>query len=68
MSKEKIKPLFGFPIYHSSIDKKLYNKQKILKTILNNFKKSQIRSNWSKWSEGFAQNNKMLERINQNGY
>jgi uncharacterized protein (TIGR02466 family) len=56
MNKEKIKPLFGFPIYHSSIDKKLYDKQKILKTILSNFKKSQIRSNWSKWSEGFASN------------
>jgi len=56
MNKEKIKPLFGFPIYHSSIDKKLYNKQKILKTILSNFKKSQVRTEWSKRHEGFASN------------
>jgi len=56
MSKEKIKPLFGFPIYHSSIDKKLYDKQKILKTILSNFKKSQVRSEWSKSNEGFNSN------------
>src|SRR6056300_1642730 len=44
MNKEKIKPLFGFPIYHSSIDKKLYNKQKILKTILSKFKKPDYNS------------------------
>ena len=56
MNKEKIKPLFGFPIYQSSIDEKLFDKKKILKTILNNFKKSKIRSNWSEWSEGFASN------------
>tara|TARA_R100000353_G_scaffold172694_1_gene138154 strand:+ start:308 stop:967 length:660 start_codon:yes stop_codon:yes gene_type:complete len=56
VSKEKIKPLFGLPIYHSLIDKKLYDKQKILKTILNNFKKSQVRSQWSKSLEGFASN------------
>ena len=56
MNKEKIKPLFGFPIYQSSIDEKLFDKKKILKTILSNFKKSKIRSNWSEWSEGFASN------------
>jgi hypothetical protein len=56
MNKEKIKPLFGFPIYHSSIDKKLYDKQKILKTILSNFKKSQVRSHWNKRAERFASN------------
>ena len=54
--KEKIKSLFGIPIYQSSIDKKLYEKQKILKTILNNFKKSKIRSNWGKQSKGFVSN------------
>jgi uncharacterized protein (TIGR02466 family) len=45
--KESIKPLFGFPVYHSKIDKKKYDKKKILKTISKNFKKSELRDNWS---------------------
>ena len=46
-TKKLIKPLFGFPVYHSNIDKKKYNKRKILKTILDNFNKSSLRDNWS---------------------
>jgi len=39
-------PLFATPIYKSSIFPNLYNKNKIKKVILNNFKKSKIRNKW----------------------
>ena len=44
--KTSVKPLFGFPVYHSNIDKNKYDKKKILKPILDNFKESKIRDNW----------------------
>ena len=40
MNKEKIKPLFGLPVYHNKLDSNTFEKKKIIKTILSNFKKS----------------------------
>tara|TARA_R100001015_G_C4631620_1_gene194275 strand:- start:986 stop:1639 length:654 start_codon:yes stop_codon:yes gene_type:complete len=55
MTEKLVKQLFGFPVYHSSIDKKKYDKN-ILKTILANFKKSKIRDNWNKNHNSFTNN------------
>jgi len=39
-------PLFTTAVYQTKIDPKLYNKKKIVKTILSNFKKNKVRNKW----------------------
>ncbi len=56
ITRTSVKPLFGFPVYHSRINKNKYDKKKILKPILDNFKKSELRDTWS--ADGFH-NSKM---------
>jgi uncharacterized protein (TIGR02466 family) len=54
MNKEKIKPLFGLPVYHNKLDSNTFEKKKIIKTILSNFKKSKIRNNWVTSEQDFS--------------
>ena len=41
-----MKQVFGFPVYITNIDEKLYNKKEIIKDISYNFKKDKTRNSW----------------------
>jgi hypothetical protein len=64
--------LFGFPVFIKKIDKKLYDKEKIVKDIEYNYKKDKTRNFWNKNNNGASDlhqgygdwNNENFKKIN----